>query len=105
MMADNEYVLKDVFNERVGRIDDEQERQNHRIAELEGNLFHINKLTLSVEKMAVAVTNMQEEIKRQGDKIAAIEKEPADNWKTLIKTLITVVATAVVTFLLAKGGL
>ena len=47
---------------------------------------------------------MQAEQKEQGERLKKIEEEPADKWNSLVKTVITVIATAFVTYLLAKGG-
>lgn len=99
-----EYVRNDLFEERMKRVDDENERQNARIKELEKTFANINSLTLSVEKMAVAVTNMQRELERQGSRLEAIEDEPGEKWKTVVKVAITAIVTAVITFFLSKGG-
>ena len=48
---------------------------------------------------------MQQEQERQGERLERLEDEPAEKWKTAVKTVITVIVSAVVTYMIAKGGL
>ena len=101
----DEYVLKEVFEERMKATDAENDRQNHRLTSLEKTFESLNQLVVSVEKLAVAVNNMQKELEKQGKRLDDIEAEPADNWKGLVKTVITVLATAAITYFITKGGM
>ena len=101
----DEYVSRVEYDERQKRIDDENRRQNHRIDKLETMAEQLADMAASIKVMAVSMQGMQAEQKEQGERLKKIEEEPADKWNALIKTVITVVATAFVTYLLAKGGL
>ena len=101
----DEYVTKIEYTERMHRIEDEDTRQNKRLEKLEALMDNINSLTISVEKMASSLQTMQKEQERQGERLDAIEREPADAWKSAVKTVITVLLTAVVTYLISHGGL
>jgi K+-sensing histidine kinase KdpD len=101
----DEYVSRVEYDERQKRIDDENRRQNHRIDKLETMAEQLADMAASIKVMAVSMQGMQAEQKEQGERLKKIEEEPADKWNALVKTIITVVATAVVTYLLAKGGL
>jgi len=48
---------------------------------------------------------MQTEQKAQGERLEKIEDKPADNWNTLIKTALTVIVTAAVTWFISHGGI
>lgn len=87
------------------RIDDENSRQNHRIGKLEDVFEKINELTLSVREMTTTMASMQQELQKQGKRLEDIEKEPADKWKALKRTVLTVLVTAVLTYLLSTAGL
>ena len=100
-----EFVLKAEYDERMRRIDDENSRQNHRIGKLEDVFEKINELTLSVREMATTMASMQQELQKQGKSLEDIEKEPADKWKALKRTVLTVLVTAVLTYLLSTAGL
>ena len=101
----DEYVSRVEDGERQKRIDDENRRQNHRIDKLETLAEQLADMAASIKVMAVSMQGMQAEQKEQGERLKKIEEEPADKWNSLVKTVITVIATAFVTYLLAKGGL
>ena len=82
---------------KFARINDENERQNHRLAAIEDNLRQLQVLTTSVEKMGVSIESMVNELKKQGERLDAIEKEPADKWKKAV----WIVISAVIGFALA----
>lgn len=99
------YVLTEVHNEFAKRIEEEQTRQNKRIAELEDENKKtyelkemVNKLYLTVEK----VSDIQDEQTKQ---IKALEARDGQKWRKLVSCIITAVATALVTFALAKLGI
>ena len=100
-----EFVTQGVFDERLKRVDDENNRQNARISKLETIMDSIRDLTVSVERLTTQIEQMQREIRRQGEHLEAIEKEPADNWKAAGKTILTILLTAAVTYLLSRGGI
>ena len=101
----DDYVNRAEYAERMKRIEDEDARQNKRLEKLEELMENINSLTISVEKMASALQLMQKEQERQGERLDAIEREPADKWRTIIKTVLTVTVTAIVTYMISHGGI
>lgn len=101
----DDFVTRVEYDERMKRIDDENARQNHRIGKLEDIMASINELTVSVREMAVSMQSMQREQEKQGKRLEAIEKTDGEKWRNTVKTVITVIVSAVVTYLLAKGGL
>ena len=100
-----EFVRTDVFDARLARVDDENSRQNERIALLEKNSASLNDLVVSVKELAMSVKQMQEELKRQGQRLEAIEKEPGEKWKKFTWLIITGIAGAVLGFILSRIGL
>lgn len=65
----------------------------HRIDELERENKTIYELAKAVEKIATNTENIQRELAQQGAKIEALEKIPAQRWNSLMKTLVTSIAT------------
>ena len=100
-----EFVRTDVFDARLARVDDENSRQNHRLDTLEKNSGALNDLVVSVRELALSVKQMQEELKRQGQRLEAIEKEPADKWKKFTWLIVTAIAGGVVGWILSRLGL
>ena len=110
-MAD-EYLLQSVHDEyeaRMGieikRLADEDKRQNNRIDKLEKQQEHITELTISVKELAVEVKNMVGELALQNTRIQTLEARDGEKWRGAVKTVITVILTAAVTYILAFLGL
>lgn len=100
----DEYVTQAEYKERMARLDDENKRQNHRIDKLENIVDAVNNMTASVREMAVSMSAMQKELEKQGKRLEVIEQEPADKWKKVTWTVVTVIITAAVTFFLSRIG-
>ena len=100
----SEYVTIEVHNEFAKRVDEENDRQNHRLAELESTVKEIQRLSIAVEKMAVSLQAMTKELEEQGDRLEKIEKEPADKWKTFMWELFKYIMVAALAILAARIG-
>ena len=87
------------------RRDDEDKRQNERLKAMEASVQRISDLTVSIEKMAVNIGTMAQEIKQQGTRLENIEAKPAKKWENLVSDIIKLLVAAVVGFVLAKVGL
>lgn len=101
----DDFVLRAEYEERNKRIDDENGRQNHRLEKLEKMADQLTEIAISTKAIVTTMTSMQKEQERQGQRLEKIEEKPAENWSTLVKTVLTVVVTAAVTWLLSKGGI
>ena len=99
------YVLKEVFDERLKRVDDENERQNHRLSLVEKNGEALNELVISVKELAMSVKQMQEELKRQGERLAKIEEEPGEKWKKFTWLIVSGLVGLVIGYLSSHLGI
>lgn len=86
-----------------GRVNDENNRQNHRIDKLEGVVERISQLAEATTKLAASVESMQKEVEKQGKRLETLEAEPAEKWRAVVKTVVTVIVTAFVTYVLSGG--
>ena len=96
------YVTKEVHDEFAKRIDEENDRQNKRLALLEAGQTQITELVSTVKVLAVNMENMAKEQAKQGAKLSEIEGKPAKRWETLIACVITCLVTAAMAYFL-KG--
>ena len=103
-MAD-EYMSRGECELLIGRVNDENARQNKRLDKLEDIVEKINALAESVARLAGSIDTMSKEVEKQGRRLESLEAEPADNWRNVVKTVITVAVSAVVTYLLTRGGI
>ena len=88
--------MDEAIDERFKRMEDENCRQNHRVEMLEKNVEAVQSLALSVQKLAVNMDNMISEQRKQGDRLCALEKEPADKWNNMTRTIFNTILGAVI---------
>lgn len=79
----------------------EDKRQNQRIDKLEENLINIQAISLSVERLAINMEHILEEIKEQGNRLTKLENEPAEAWNKTKNTIITAIVSGIATLLLS----
>lgn len=99
-----EFVTQEVHDEFARRIDEENTRQNHRLEALEQTVKEIQRLTISVERMAVSTEQMAKELAQQGQRLDAIEREPATKWKNAVWIVVSAVLAAAIGALM-RGGI
>lgn len=95
-----DFITRNEHNEFVRRIDQENDRQNHRISELESTVKEISVISKNVERLAVSMENMTEEQKRQGQRLTEIESKPAKKWDNLSWLVISALATGILGYIL-----
>lgn len=101
----DEYITRAEYDERQKRIDDENRRQNHRIDKLEKIADQLTDMAASIKAMVVTMQSMQKEQERQGERLDDIERKPADNWDKLVYSIVAMIASAALTWIIAKGGI
>lgn len=99
------YITWEVHNEFSKRIEDENDRQNHRISNLEDTVKQIQDLTIAVKSMSGSIDRMVKQLERQGERLDAIEREPAQNWKNAVWIVIAALIGAGITAALAHIGI
>lgn len=104
-MDDKDYITRFEVDERLKRVDDENNRQNHRLDKLEKIADQLTEMAASIKAMVVTMQAMQKEQEEQGKRLTDIEKKPADNWDKLVYSIVAMIATAAVTYIITKGGL
>ena len=102
---DDQFVPRHEYMERIGRSDDRMRDFDRRLSKVEEFGDKLQSMAISLQGMVVTLQSMQAEQKEQGERLKKIEEEPVNNWNTLVKTILTVLVTAAVTWLLSKGGI
>lgn len=88
------YVTWDAHNEFAKRMDDTNERQEVRISALERGLMEVNKITLSVERLATNMESFSKELSKQGERLERIEEKPTKRWDAVITGVIGAIVGA-----------
>lgn len=96
-----DYITRYEHDEFAKRMQDEHNRQNKRIKDLEDSFQQMTQLTISVEKLASGVESMVEEQKKQGARLEKLEDVPADNWRTVKVGFLSAIGGALATILLS----
>ena len=99
------FVLKEVFEETLKRMEDENTRQNHRIQTLEDSIGQILNLTSSVERLATNMEHMVKEQQEQGERLKILEARDGDMWRKVVSYSITAVLSIVIGYLASRLGL
>ena len=86
----DEYVAKPEYDEYKQRIDERIHRSEKRIDQAEQDIKTLTDLTVAVKEMAINLQGMKDELTKQGERLEKIEAEPADAWREVKKTIITV---------------
>ena len=101
----NNPLTRAEHNEFAKRMEDEHNRQNKRIAELEIKAEENNKLLTSIEKLATNVENIQKQLSVQGGKIEKLESRDGENWRKLVGYVVCAVVGIVVGFVFNQFGM
>lgn len=101
----DEFVPRHEYMERIGRIDDRMRDFDRRLSKVEELSDKLTDMAITMKGMLTTLENMQKEQSEQGERLRKIEEEPADKWNKVVSTVITVLVTAALTWLISKGGI
>lgn len=94
------FITRMEHEEFAKRMQEEHNRQNHRINILEKNYEQLTELTICVKEQTMTLDNMAKEVKCQGEKLEKITGEPARIAQRIrdkaIDTIVGVIVGAVV---------
>ena len=96
------FVTKEVHEEFVKRMEEEDRRQNKRIEIIEEKQGQISDLVASVKVLAVNVENIAKEINEQGVRLKEIEGKPGKRWEQLLGYVISALVTAAIAYFLTR---
>ena len=90
---------------RVTEIEQRSKSNTHRIEKLEEVTAAINKMAISVEKMAFKQDAMNVSINKLTTDVETLKAEPGKRWKFVVEKAIYFVIAAIMGFILAKFGM
>lgn len=108
----DEYVRKDVHEEFVKRMEEEDNRQNHRITKLELAIESISSIATSVERLATNMEHMVREQARQGEnlndqseRIRKLEDRDGEMWRKVVSHIVISAISIIIGYFACKLGL
>lgn len=87
------------------RLEEENDRQNHRLNTLEETVKQIAAISTSVEKLALNMENMLKEQVNQGKRLETLESRDGEMWRKVVGYVVTAVAGIVIGFLFKQAGM
>lgn len=100
---DQEHELD--IEHRLTETEARSKSNTKRLDKLEESTEAINRMAISIEKMATKQDTMNGSITKLTTDVEALKAEPGKRWKFVIEKAIYFVVAAVVGFFLAKVGL
>lgn len=99
------YITVELHDEFVKRMEDEHNRQNHRITNLEKFSEQNNQLLISINNLATSMENMQKELAKQGGRLEILESRDGEKWRKVVSHGIAVAVGIIITFLFKQIGI
>ena len=87
------------------RLEEENDRQNHRLNALEETIKQVAAISTSVEKLALNMENMLKEQVSQGKRLKTLKGRDGEMWRKVVGYVITAIAGIVVGFLFKQLGM
>ncbi len=85
----DDMISRAEHTEFVKRMEEENKRQNNRLDTMEKSVETFREIVSSVNRLADNMKDMADELANQGKRIEVIERKPADNWNTIVKSILT----------------
>lgn len=101
----SEYITREEYDEHNLRMEDEHKRQNRRIEQLEKDSKTQTQTLIAIERIAVSVENMQNELSDQGKRLDELESHDGEMWRKVIGYVVSSIVGAVICFIFTQIGM
>ena len=101
-MMPEDFITRREHEEFEKRMNDENNRQNHRLSKLEAVADSIHSLTVSVGKLATNMESMLKEMDRQGRRLEALEGRDGEMLRSVTIYVVTAVIGIALGFIFNK---
>ena len=90
---------------RLTEVESRSKSNAHRLDDVERRQDNLDELVGTVKTLAVREAHMENDVKEIKKDVKSLTDRPGKRWDSLVDKIITVVAAAVIGFLLAQIGL
>ena len=101
----SEFITRREYEEHNLRMEDEHKRQNRRIEQLEKDSQTQTQTLIAIERIAVSVENMQNELSDQGKRLDELESHDGEMWRKVIGYGVSSIVGAVICFIFTQIGM
>ena len=86
------------------RLEEENSRQDRRIALLEESVSKMGALSTSVEKLALSMESMVKEQEKQGKRLETLESRDGEMWRKVTAYAVTMVVGIIIGYISTRIG-
>lgn len=86
------------------RLEDENNRQNQRLKNLEDTIKQVAAINTSVEKLAINMDAMLREQLSQGERLETLERQDGEMWRKVVGFVLSALIGAMVGFFVRQIG-
>ena len=90
---------------RLTEVEERAKGNSHRLCEVERRQDNLDELVGTVKVLAVREKQVEADVKEIKSDVKALTGKPAQRWEMLVTQIISLLASAVIGFILAKLGL
>lgn len=90
---------------RLTAVEDRSRSNAHRLTKLEQSTEAINRMAISIEKMAMKQDAMNAKVDHLSTDVETLKAGPGKRWNGVVEKVIFTVVAATIGFVLAKIGL
>lgn len=108
---EGDYISREEHNEfrrsmdaENKRLEDENNRQNRRLENLEETVKQVASISTSVEKLALNMENMLKEQVSQGKRLETLESRDGDMWRKVVSYATTAIIAGVLGYIFKQIG-
>ena len=101
----SEFITRLEYEEHNLRMEDEHKRQNRRIEQLEKDSKTQTQTLIAIERIAVSVENMQNELSDQGKRLDELESHDGEMWRKVVGYVVSSIVGAVICFIFTQIGM
>lgn len=96
----------EISNEhRLTEVEERSKSNARRIEEIEKRQDNLDELVGTVKVLAVREERVEGDVKEIKKDVKTLTDKPAKRWESLVSQIITILAAAIIGFILAKIGL
>ena len=103
-MTDNEKRISNL-EVKLTEVDSRAQSNTKRLNSLENEVHDIRNLVTSIEKIAVEVKYMRNDINDTSERLDRLESKDADKWDKFKWSVLTFIVSAIITYLVTVIGL
>lgn len=90
---------------RLTEVEERAKSNSYRLTDVERRQDNLDELVGTVKVLAVREKQVEADVKEIKGDVKSLTSKPAERWEMLITQMITLLAAAVVGFILAKIGM